>query len=158
MRARAAVVVRVRSVLVLWAVLGATSAIAGCSNLHETRLATWEVTNPDANGYLRVPLASGQVIVTASDDPVDVAGGLSAEVFPEYLHAGFVVEAPDGWHVYEENASAAPWGAGPPTEALTGRVGRVPIDAFVRLHSHVAIFEPRGVDLDAVVASARTHL
>lgn len=141
----------------LWVMLAAVLGMTGCAPLHEKQLATWEVRVPAADGYLRVALASGQIIVTGSDEPLDVAGGLAAENFPQYLHAGIIVEDPDGWHVYEGNASTVPWGAGPPTAAMIGRIGRVPIDTFVRRHPYVVIFEPRDVDLSAVVAFARIH-
>jgi hypothetical protein len=134
----------------------------GCTTpIIKDDLATWDVTknNTDSgNATDTLPLESGQIIVTSSENTLDIFAGLLPESYNPYVHAAVLSLENGKPYVYEEfgNLWPNPF-AKSPTDAVSGRVKRVPLYQFLERYAHIEIWDPVELDKSAIVAFAQLH-
>lgn len=130
--------------------------IAACTiPIERNDLATWDTTDTDAK---TLPLESGQIIVTSSGDALDVFIGLLTPEYNPYVHAAVISLENGKPYVYE--AFGRHWlnpFAASPTDAVSGRIKRVPLFHFLKRYEYIEVWDPAGVDKASVVAFARSH-
>ena len=146
--------------LALGAALSALLEATGCTSLASRDLATVLVSDAAERpaGFLGLPLASGQIVVSESGGALSLFVTLAAEEFSPFVHAGVLaLEGGEPW-VYEAVGTLWPSFGQPPTAAIGGAVRRVSLASLIQRQQFVAIFDPaEGVDAARVAAWARAQ-
>ena len=134
----------------------------GCTTpIIKDDLAAWDVennsTHPD-NATDKLPLESGQIIVTTSANTLDIFASLLPESYNPYVHAAVLSIENGKPYIYEEFGRQwlNPF-AESPTDAVFGRVKRVPLYQFLQRYAHIEIWDPVELDKSAIVAFAQLH-
>ena len=133
--------------------------LSGCEpQLKRRDLKTWESAASEPNGYLGLPLESGQILVTNSDSALDVFIGLFPTHYNPYVHSAILVFEDGKPFVYEAlGRQSLNLRGGPPTDAISGTIRRVPFRRFVDRYYHVEIWNPVDLDKARVAEFARYH-
>jgi hypothetical protein len=134
----------------------------GCTTpIIKDDLATWDVAKvtPEPGKATDIlPLESGQIIVTSSENTLDIFASLLPESYNPYVHAAVLSLENGKPYVYEEFGRQwlNPF-AESPTDAVFGRVKRVPLHEFLERYAHIEIWDPVELDKSAIVAFAQLH-
>jgi hypothetical protein len=141
--------------LLLALVLATQSA---CVTLPPDVAAELEPAEQDQPNHFRKRLQSGQLIVSDAGAPDSLLLSLLGEQYSPFGHAGIVSIEDGKAYVYEGYATLRPFKAGPPTDAMRGRIRRVTIESYIRRQRIAAIYDPpASVDKSAVAAFARAR-
>jgi hypothetical protein len=139
----------------------AAAWLSGCATaLAPTEFRTFdsETAQPGEIAFHGLPLQSGQLVVSDSGDPDSLLMSIAGEQYTAYGHAGILSIEDGKAYVYEGYALLWPFLAGPPTDAMRGRIRRVTLEQYIERQRITAVFEPpAGVDKTAVAAFARAR-
>ncbi len=131
----------------------------GCTYLTANEFRTFEYFGKPAGEFRDTPLASGQIVVSGSASPMDMALALMPRDFSPYIHMGILVIEDGVPYVYEElgNPSLNFDPEIPPTSTIEGAVSRARLDQFARRYYFIEIYEPANADRKKVAEFARHH-
>jgi len=134
--------------------------LASCMTLRASNYRTFDAIGPASGEYRDLPIASGQVVISSSSSPLDMALALMPANFSPYIHLGILVIDEGVPYVYESigNPSLNFEPEIPPTATIKGNVNRVPLVQFIARYFYVEIYDPVGVDRQKMTAFARWHL
>ena len=128
----------------------------GCTiPIKRDELAAWDVPGAATD---TLPLESGQIIVTSSESTLDIFVSLLPSVYNPYVHAAVLSIENGKPYIYEEFGRQ--W-LNPfvksPTDAISGRVKRVPLYEFLERYAFIEIWDPADLDKAAIVKFAQLH-
>jgi hypothetical protein len=133
------------------------ATLSGCVSLPPDVAAELEPAREDQPNHFR-KVQSGQLIVSDAGAPDSLLLSLLGEEYSPFGHAGIVSIEDGKVYVYEGYATIRPFIAGPPTDAMSGRIRRVTIESYVKRQRVTAIYDPpASVDKAAVAAFARAR-
>ena len=130
--------------------------LIGCTTpIKRDDLAAWDVPGPATE---ELPLESGQIVVTTSDNTMDTFVSLLPAVYNPYVHAAVLSLENGKPYIYEEFGRQwlNPF-AKSPTDTVSGRVKRVPLYEFLNRYAHIEIWDPVNLDKTAIADFARYH-
>jgi hypothetical protein len=118
-------------------------------------LAAWDVPGSATD---ELPLESGQIVATSSDNTLDTFVSLLPNVYNPYVHAAVLSVENGKPYIYEEFGFLwlNPF-AKSPTDTVSGRVKRVPLYEFLHRYAHIEIWDPVDLDKTAITDFARYH-
>ncbi len=139
-------------------------SLSGCSTLPQSQgileidgLTTLETPKSDLPLWQpeKLPLRSGQIIVSESGNDYSLFFSLFPERFSPYIHTGIIVIVNGVPFVYEGLGSLGIFLGSSPTDKIEGHIKRRSLDQYIREENYVAIYDlPDNVDRKKVVQFA----
>lgn len=143
--------------IVLCGVVAFTSM--ACSTTSPSNYQTFEIHASEvlgAHGFERVPIRSGQLIVSSAGTSASFMMSLMVDEYTPYAHAGILVKENEEVFVYDAFANLGLRFWDPPTKRMNGSIRRIELSRFLQSVTAARIYEHKSLEMEDIAEFARS--